>query len=80
MAVTATEFNEYKKRVDCHDEFINGNDPDGKDGAKTRLTRVEDTLMRRDKASNYIIAMCYTVIGAVIVFVITKLLIPALGG
>jgi len=69
-----------KKQLCEHDNFINGVLPNGQDGAKTRLTRIEDSLLRRDKASNYIIAMCFTVIGGVILFVITKLLIPAISG
>lgn len=78
MAVTAAEFKEYKTKVECHDEFINGVQPNGQDGAKTRLTRIEDSLSRRDKASNMLIVASLSVIGGIVIWLIKDVIVPAL--
>jgi hypothetical protein len=63
-----------KKQLLEHDDFINGKEPSGKDGAKSRLSMVEETLMRRDKASNYLIGMSISVTVGIILWLITTLL------
>ena len=71
--ITAAE----KRQLCEHENFINGVTPNGQDGAKTRLTRIEDSLARRDKASNYLIGASITVIAGIILWLI-KDVIPAL--
>jgi hypothetical protein len=71
MAVSITEL---KKQVCEHDNFINGVTPNGQDGAKSRITMIEDVLKRRDKASNYIIGACITVMTAVIIWLVTSII------
>jgi len=73
MAFTVAD----QKRLADHENFINGVTPNGQDGAKTRLTRIEDSLARRDKASNYLIGASITVIAGIILWLI-KDVIPAL--
>lgn len=74
MAVTNAEFKDVKETVCEHEKFINGVNPNGQDGAKSRMTRVEDVLDRRNKASNYIIGACITIITAVIIWLVTSVI------
>jgi len=73
MAFTAAD----KKQLCEHDDFINGVAPSGKDGAKSRLSMIEETLLRRDKASNYLIGASISVIVGIILWLIKDVL-PAL--
>jgi len=73
MAFTVAD----KKRIDDHENFINGVTPNGQDGAKTRLTRIEDSLARRDKASNYLIGASISVIVGILLWLIKDVL-PAI--
>jgi len=72
--MTQAEINDIKNEVKDHDQFINGVTPSGWDGARSRLTRIEDSLARRDKASNYIIGACITIIVGVILWVLTEVI------
>jgi hypothetical protein len=66
-----------KTQIKEHDDFINGVAPSGKDGAKSRLSMIEETLLRRDKASNYLIGASISVIVGIILWLI-KDVFPAL--
>jgi len=71
--ITAAE----KRQLCEHENFINGVTPNGQDGAKTRLTRIEDSLARRDKASNYLIGASISVIVGILLWLLKDVL-PAL--
>jgi len=61
-----------KEDVCEHDKFINGNEPSGRDGARSRLITVEDAIKRWTAASNWIIGACVTIITGVIVWLLTS--------
>ena len=71
--ITAAE----KRQLCEHENFINGVTPNGQDGAKTRLTRIEDSLARRDRASNYLIGASISVIVGILLWLLKDVL-PAL--
>jgi hypothetical protein len=73
--ITTAEFTEIKRKVCEHEVWIDGN---GKEGAKTRLKRVEDSTDRierkLDKMSNALWGLVATIAGGVILWVFTSVL------
>jgi hypothetical protein len=63
-----------KTQLKEHDDFINGVEPSGKDGAKSRLSMIEETLLRRDKASNYLIGASISVIVGILLWLLKDVL------
>ncbi len=65
-------------KVDKHDRFIDGVEADGKDGAKTRITVLEngysEIIKRLDKINGLMTSLLVSVGIGVAVWVLTKLL------
>jgi hypothetical protein len=70
----ADTLKQVSEKVTCHEKFIEGSEPSGRDGARSRLITVEDAIKRWTTASNWIIGACITVITGVIVWLITSVL------
>ena len=64
----ADTLKQVSEKVTCHEKFIEGSEPSGRDGARSRLITVEDAIKR------WIIGACITGITGVIVWLITSVL------
>lgn len=78
MAITIAEFDAVKAKVNEHELWIDGN---GKEGAKTRLKTVEratESIEKKiDKMTSWLSGLVATVVGAIVIWVITNLLVNA---